>query len=78
LLEDDSSALTVGVKIKRGDFSLVGRQTHLAEPTRDARRIFRAAVYCLRRAALDGAPVRLLGTRVASLVSGDATQISLF
>ena len=29
----------------------------------------------LRRAALDGAPVRLLGTRVASLVPGDATQI---
>jgi DNA polymerase-4 len=78
LSEDESSARTVAVKIKRGDFSLVGRQTHLAEPTRDARRIFRAAVYCLRRAALDGAPVRLLGTRVASIVPGDAAQISLF
>lgn len=78
LSEDDASAQTIGIKIKRADFSTVGRQTHLTEPTRDARRIFRAAVYCLRRAALDGAPVRLLGTRVASLVSGDATQISLF
>jgi DNA polymerase-4 len=78
LQEDDSSARTVGIKIKRGDFSLVGRQTHLTEPTRDERRIFRAALYCLRRAALDGAPVRLLGTRVASLVAGDAAQISLF
>ena len=78
LNEEDCSARTVGVKIKRGDFSIVGRQTHLAEPTREARRIFRAAVYCLRRAALDGAPVRLLGTRVASLVPGDAAQISLF
>jgi DNA polymerase-4 len=43
-------AQTVGVKIKRGDFTVVGRQTHLTEPTRDARRIFRAAVHCWRRA----------------------------
>jgi DNA polymerase IV len=71
-------AATVGVKIKRGDFSVVGRQAHLSEPTRDARRIFRTAVYCLRRAALAGAPVRLLGTRVASLAEGDALQIGLF
>lgn len=78
LSEDDSSAQTVAVKIKRGDFSTVGRQTHLVEPTRDARRIFKAAVYCLRRAALNGAPVRLLGTRVASIGPGDAPQISLF
>jgi DNA polymerase IV len=71
-------AQTVGVKIKRADFTIVGRQTHLTEPTRDARRIFRAAVYCLRRAGLAGAPVRLLGTRVASLTEGDALQTSLF
>ena len=71
-------AHTIGVKIKRADFTIVGRQTHLAEPTRDARRIFRAAVHCLRKAALDGGAVRLLGTRVASLVSGDAIQTSLF
>jgi DNA polymerase IV len=71
-------AQTVGVKIKRGDFTVVGRQTHLTEPTRDARRIFRAAVHCLRRAGLEGAPVRLLGTRVASLIEGDALQTSLF
>jgi DNA polymerase-4 len=69
---------TVGIKIKRGDFTVVGRQSHLSEPTRDARRIFRTAVHCLRRAALDGAPVRLLGTRVASLREGDALQTSLF
>jgi DNA polymerase IV len=71
-------AQTIGVKIKRADFSTVGRQTHLAEPTRDARRIFRAAAYCLRRAALQGAPVRLLGTRLASLTEGDVRQTSLF
>jgi DNA polymerase IV len=71
-------AHTIGVKVKRADFTIVGRQTHLAEPTRDARRIFRAAVYCLRRAELHGTPVRLLGTRVASLIEGDALQISMF
>jgi DNA polymerase-4 len=69
---------TVGVKIRRADFSIVGRQAHLTEPTREARRIFRTAVHCLRRAGLEGTPVRLLGTRVASLTEGDALQTSLF
>lgn len=78
LAHEGSSARTVAVKVKRADFTIVSRQTHLVEPTRDARRIFRAAVYCLRRAALEGAPVRLLGTRVASLTEGDALQTSLF
>jgi DNA polymerase-4 len=78
LAHEGSSARTVAVKIKRADFTIVSRQTHLSEPTRDARRIFRAAVYCLRRVALEGAPVRLLGTRVASLCEGDALQTSLF
>jgi len=71
-------AATIGVKIRRADFTTVGRQAHQREPTREARRIFRTAVHCLRRAALDGAPVRLLGTRVASLTEGDALQTSLF
>ena len=78
LERERSVAQTIGVKIKRADFTIVGRQTHLAEPTRDARRIFRAAVHCLRRAALAGSAVRLLGTRVASLAEGDALQTSLF
>lgn len=71
-------AQTIAVKVKRADFTIVGRQTHLTEPTRDAHRIFRAAVFCLRRAQLDGVPVRLLGTRVASLHEGDPIQTSLF
>jgi DNA polymerase IV len=71
-------AQTIAVKVKRADFTVLGRQTHLAEPTRDERRIFKAAVYCLRRATLDGEAVRLLGTRVASLTEGDALQTSLF
>jgi DNA polymerase IV len=78
LEREGAVAHTIGVKVKRADFTIVGRQTHLTEPTRDARRIFRAAVYCLRRAELHGTPVRLLGTRVASLIEGDALQISMF
>ncbi|HVS46710.1 MAG TPA: DNA polymerase IV [Verrucomicrobiae bacterium] len=71
-------ASTVGIKVKRSDHSIVGRQTSLAEPTRDVRRIYRAAVYCLRRAEVGDTPVRLLGTRVASLSTGDPLQQSLF
>lgn len=78
LEREDCSAQTVGVKIKRANFEILGRQTRLTEPTRDARRIFRAAVYCLRRAELNGTPVRLLGLRVASLVAGEPKQGSLF
>ena len=78
LERENLTAATVGVKIKRADFRVFGRQTHLTEPTRDAKRIFRAAIYCLQRAQLNGAPVRLLGLRVASLTEGEAKQISLF
>ncbi|HUY40555.1 MAG TPA: DNA polymerase IV [Candidatus Dormibacteraeota bacterium] len=78
LAREDLSARTVGVKITRANFSTLGRQTRLVEPTRDARRIFRAAVHCLRRAQLNGAPVRLLGLRVASLVPGAPQQAGLF
>ena len=78
LEKEDLSAQTVGVKIKRGDFTTIGRQTHLAEPTRDPRRIFRAAVHCLRRAELGGTPVRLLGLRVATLAPGAPRQAGLF
>lgn len=78
LAREGCSAQTIGVKIKRANFEILGRQTHLAEPTRDPRRIFRAAVHCLRRAELRGAPVRLLGLRVASLVPGEPKQAGLF
>ncbi len=75
---ENLSASTVGVKIKRANFAVFGRQTHLEEPTRDPRRIFRAAVYCLQRAHLNGAPVRLIGLRVASFTQGEPKQLSLF
>jgi DNA polymerase IV len=78
LEREDCSASTVGIKIKRGDFRVFGRQTHLAEPTREARSIYRAALHCLQRAHLAGTPVRLLGLRVASITFGGARQIGLF
>jgi len=78
LEHERSTARTIGVKIKRADFTVVGRQTRLAEPTRDASRIFHAAVHCLQRAGLEGSAVRLLGTRVASLAEGETLQTSLF
>ncbi len=70
-------AYTVGIKIKLSDFTIVRRQTSLAEPADDARIINAAAAFCLRRAALPK-PVRLIGVRVASLVHADARQIGLF
>jgi DNA polymerase IV len=71
-------AQTVGIKIKRTDFAVFGRQTHLSEPTRDAERIYAAAAHCLERAALAGTPIRLLGTRAADLVTGESSQQELF
>ena len=78
LERENLSACTIGIKVKRADFKIVVRQTNLAEPTADARRIYAAAVHCLRRAELERAPIRLLGTRVASLVAGAPKQQSLF
>jgi DNA polymerase IV len=72
------SAYTIGIKIRRSDFKTIVRQANLAEPTADARRIFVTAAYCLRRAEVHNTPVRLLGTRVASLVTGEPKQQSLF
>jgi len=71
-------ASTVGIKIKRSDFSVIGRQTHLEIPARDEHRIFAASAHCLRRAALEGAAVRLLGTRCATLLSEEPRQTDLF
>jgi DNA polymerase-4 len=69
---------TIGVKIKRADFTLLGRQTSLAVPTSDAAAIEAAALHCFERAGLDGAAVRLLGVRVASITEEPIRQTSLF
>ena len=69
---------TVGVKIKKADFTVTGRQTTLAVPTNDADAIHAAALACWRRADVRGVPIRLLGTRVASLTDEEARELPLF
>ena len=69
---------TIGIKIKRADFTTLVRQTTVAVPTCEVRDIEAAAVHCLERAALAGTPVRLLGVRVASITEEPARQTSLF
>lgn len=78
LEKEDMCACTIGVKIRRADFTIIARQTNLAEPTAQAGRIFAAALHCLGRAQLGRGAVRLLGTRVASLRAGEPKQQSLF
>ncbi len=70
--------MTVGVKIKRSDHTVTGRQTSLAVATDDADAIHDAAVWCWHRAGMRGVPIRLLGTRVASLTGDTARELRLF
>ncbi len=67
---------TIGIKLRRGDFSTVVRQTTLAEPSDDGETIASAALHCFERAELRGAPVRLVGVRVATLVEAPTEQLS--
>jgi DNA polymerase-4 len=69
---------TIGIKIKRADFTIFGRQTSIAVPTCDAATIEAAALHCLARAGVAGAPVRLLGVRVAAITEEPARELSLF
>jgi DNA polymerase-4 len=69
---------TVGVKIKKADHTVTGRQTSLAVATDDADAIHDAAVWCWERAGMQGLPIRLLGTRVASLTEEKARELKLF
>jgi DNA polymerase-4 len=69
---------TVGVKVKRADFTIVGRQMTLGEPTDEALVIRAAALRCLERIDLGGRAVRLIGVRVASLTEDLVVQTSLF
>lgn len=69
---------TIGIKIKRDDFTIVGRQTTVAQPTSEASVIEAAANRCLERVDLSAHAVRLLGVRVASLTEELTEQISMF
>lgn len=71
-------ACTVGIKAKRSDFTVVGRQTTLVVPSNDADTILAAAVACWQRSGLTGVPIRLLGTRVAALTTEASRELRLF
>ena len=71
-------ASTVGVKIKRADHTVTGRQTTLAVATSDADEIREASVWCWQRSGMAGVPIRLLGTRVASLTDEEQRELRLF
>jgi DNA polymerase-4 len=71
-------ASTVGIKIKKADHTVTGRQTSLAVATNDADTIHDAAVWCWQRAGMYGMPIRLLGTRVASLTDEESRELRLF
>ena len=57
---------TIGLKLRYDNFKTVTRDCTLAEPTRDALAIRRAAGECLKRVALDRR-IRLLGVRMGTL-----------
>lgn len=57
---------SIGIKLRRADFSTVTRDHTLASATQDAAAIRRAAGLCLKRAPLDQR-LRLLGVRVGTL-----------
>jgi DNA polymerase-4 len=69
---------TVGIKIKLADFTITGRQTALAVATNDAPTILAASTWCWERSGIAGRPIRLLGTRVASLTTEEARELRLF
>jgi DNA polymerase-4 len=64
----DNHGRTIGIKVRLDDFSTVTRARTLAEPTCDAEQVARVALALLEQYA-PSRPVRLLGVRVAGLVS---------
>ncbi len=78
LQKEQLRGATVGVKIKKADHTITGRQTSLAVATNDADAIHDAAVWCWNRSGMRGIPIRLLGTRIASLTDEEAREIRLF
>ncbi len=78
LQKEQLRGATVGVKIKKADHTVTGRQTSLAVATNDADTIHDAAVWCWQRSGMRGVPIRLLGTRVASLTDEEARELRLF
>jgi DNA polymerase IV len=66
LRRKDYVGKTIGLKLRYDNFKTVTRDCTIAEPTRDATAIRRAAGECLKRVPLDRR-IRLLGVRVGAL-----------
>ncbi|HET9014233.1 MAG TPA: DNA polymerase IV [Thermomicrobiaceae bacterium] len=78
LRREGQQGRVVAVKLRYADFTTVGRQRRLAQPTDDQREIARVAAALVEELlARHRAPVRLLGVRVAALGPA-AIQLSLF
>jgi DNA polymerase-4 len=71
-------AQTVGIKVKKSDFTVTGKQTTLTVATNDLDVIVTAAEWCWSHLGLQGVPIRLLGTRVASLTIEEERELRLF
>lgn len=71
-------AQTVGIKVKKSDFTVTGKQTTLTVATNDLDTIISAAEWCWNHMGLQGVPIRLLGTRVASLTVEEERELRLF
>ena len=69
------SALTIGIKLRYHDFTIVTRVATLPSPTDDARAIRHAAGPCLKRVPLDQR-LRLLGVRAGALRDPTGEAIS--
>ena len=78
LKQRDMRAQTIGIKVKKADFTVTGKQTTLVVPTNDPSEIRSAAEWCWNHSGLRGIPIRLLGTRVAGLSIGEERELKLF
>jgi DNA polymerase-4 len=78
LKQRDMRAQTIGIKVKKADFTVTGKQTTLVVPTNDPDEIRTAAEWCWNHSGLQGVPIRLLGTRVAGLSIGQERELKLF
>ncbi|HEY8283502.1 MAG TPA: DNA polymerase IV [Chloroflexota bacterium] len=72
-------ARTVGIKLRRGDWSLMTREQTLPQPVDDPERIAAVAAALMRAHWRRGTPLRLVGIRVSGLsLHLGAAQLPLF
>jgi len=79
LRQHQLQARTVGIKLRRGDWSLMTREQTLPQPVDDPERIAAVAAALMRAHWRRGTPLRLVGIRVSGLTSPlGAAQLPLF